>query len=83
MGGWEAGKLGCREAVRRNSLLAIGKGGPPLLQEIKSEPQNRRISNVECRMSKGGIASLYQFYKIDRIQEQVSGVREQMTDGRR
>ena len=44
----------------------FGFKGPPYmkLHEVKSEPQNRRISNR--RMSKGGFASLSLFYKIDR-----------------
>ena len=29
---------------------------------------NRRMSSVECRMSKGGFASLSLFFKIDRRQ---------------
>ena len=33
---------------------------------VNSEPQNRRISNIEYRMSKGGIASLSR-NKIDSI----------------
>jgi hypothetical protein len=39
------------------------------LRSVKSEPQNslkanRRISNVEYRMSKGGIASLCLYEKV-------------------
>jgi hypothetical protein len=34
------------------------------LHEVKSEPQNRRISNIEYRMSKGGFASLSLMGKV-------------------
>jgi hypothetical protein len=32
--------------------------------KVKSEPQNRRISNIEYRMSKEGIAALSRIVKV-------------------
>ena len=48
----------------------------------KSEPQNRRTA--ECRMSKGGVATLGLFYKIDRSTKRLTTGRstKRLTTGR-
>jgi hypothetical protein len=47
------------------------------LYEVKSEPQNRRISNIECRRV-GSLRSV--FYKIDRIHYSMFDVGRSMLD---
>ena len=48
------------------------------VQGLNSEPQNRRITNrslrraQSCRISKGGIPTLYLFYKIDRSTQKLT-----------